>query len=85
MASLRIAHAYDIGTVAVMKSLLESEGIDVLDIARSGHLTIAGADQGYYIEVVPGQRDRARAILRAHQLGKYVLTEVSDPRNGSPR
>lgn len=85
MASLRIAHAYNIGTVVVMKSLLESEGIEVLDIARSGHLTIAGADQGYYVEVVPGQRDRAREILREHQFGKYILTDVSDPRNGSQR
>ncbi len=85
MASLRIAHSYDIGTVVVMKSLLESEGIDVLDIARSGHLTIAGADQGYYVEVVPGQRNRARRILREHQFGKYLLTDAPEPRNESPR
>ena len=38
MASLRIAHAYDIGTAVVMKSVLESEGIEVLDIGIAGHL-----------------------------------------------
>jgi len=77
MASLRIAHAYDIGTAAVMKSVLESEGIEVLDIGRAGHLSIAGADLGYYIEVAPGQRHQACRILRDHELGKYILSDVT--------
>lgn len=74
MASLRIAHAYDVGTFAAIKSLLESEGIAVLDLAIGGHLAIAGADLGYYVEVLPEQRRQARRILRDHQLGKYLLT-----------
>jgi len=77
MASLRIAHAYDIGTAVVMKSVLESEGIDVLDIGRAGHLSIAGADPGFYVEVVAEQRHQACQILRDHELGKYILSDAT--------
>ena len=75
MASLRIAHAFDFGTFAAMKSLLESEGIEVLDIAIGGHLAIAGVDHGYYVEVLPEHRNKARRILRENQLGKYVMVD----------
>jgi len=75
VASLRIAHTYDFGTFAAMKSLLESEGVTVLEIAIGGHLAIAGADQGYYLQVLPEDRVRARAILRKNDLGKYIFLE----------
>ena len=73
MASLRIAHTYDFGSFAAIKALLESKGIQVLDIAIGGHLAIAGADQGYYIEVIPDDRLSACQILRDNDLGKYIL------------
>ncbi len=56
-----------------MKSLLESEGIYVLDIAVGGNLTIAGADQGYYVEVATEQKREARRILNENEFGSYVL------------
>jgi hypothetical protein len=71
--SLRIAHTYDVGSFAVIKALLESTGVEVLDIAIGGHLAIAGADQGYYIEVIPNDRVKAIRILRENDLGKYLL------------
>jgi len=76
MAICRIAHAYDFGTFAVMKSLLESEGIDVMDAAFGGHLTIAGADQGYYVEVQTVVQARARTLIWEHSMGKYLLQET---------
>jgi len=72
-APLRIAFTFDIGTFAAIKALLTSEDIAVLDIAVGGHVTIAGADQGYYVEVLPEDQDRARRILREHDLGNYLL------------
>ena len=39
-----------------MKSLLESEGVTVLDIAIGGHLAVAGVDQGYYLQVLSEDR-----------------------------
>ena len=73
MSSLRIAHAYDIGTFGVMKALLESEGVLVLDLAIGGHLAIAGVDQGYYVEVREADKAHARSILEDNDLGRYIL------------
>ena len=73
MTSLRIAHTYDIGTFAVMKALLSGEGVEVLDVALGGHLVIAGADQGYYIEVIEQDKQRACTILRDNGFRKYIL------------
>ena len=75
MASLRIAHSYDIGTYAAIRALLESEGVTVLDLAIGGHLAIAGADQGYYVQVLPEHRDRASRILHDNDLGRYLLDD----------
>ena len=72
-APLRIAFTFDIGTFAAIKALLTSEDIAVLDIAVGGHVSIAGADQGYYIEVLPEDQDRARQILRERGMDNYLL------------
>jgi len=79
MSSVRIAHTYDIGSFAAMKALLQSMGIEALDLAIGGHVAIAGADQGYYVEVVPDDRLRACQIFRDNDLGKYLLDgELTD-------
>lgn len=75
--TLRIAFTFDMGSFATMQALLESEGITVVDLAMGGHVAIAGADQGYYLEVLPEQHDRARQILTDHELGKYLLDPAS--------
>lgn len=57
----------------VMKSFLESEGIFVLDIATGGHVSIAGADQGYYIHVAEKDSERAIQLLKANSFETYVF------------
>ena len=73
MSLSRIAFAFDVGTFAVMRALLESEGIHVLDIATGGHLSIAGADQGYYLQVPEDERERAASLLREHDFEQYLI------------
>lgn len=75
MALERIAFTYNAGTFAVLKALLESEGIGVLDIARGGHVTIAGVDHGYYIEVLTEDRPLSERILREQGFGEYLVPE----------
>jgi hypothetical protein len=70
----RLAFVFDAGTFAVMKSLLESEGVRVLDLAYGGHVAIAGADQGYYIQVLAEDREQAATLLREHGFDKYLVT-----------
>jgi hypothetical protein len=75
MALIRIAFAPDLGVALVMKSLLESEGIFTPDIASGGHVSIAGADQGYYIEVLDEDASRAIQLLRENSFGKHLSDE----------
>jgi len=74
MALTRLAFAFDAGTFGVLKALLESEGIPVLDIARGGHVAIAGVDQGYYIQVLEEDEAAAERLLRERGFGKYIVT-----------
>ncbi len=73
MSVERLAFAFDIGTFAVLKALLQSEGIEVLDIARGGHVAIAGADQGFYVQVLAEDLRRAEQILRDSGFEKYLV------------
>lgn len=73
MAIQRLAFVFDAGTFAVMKSLLESEGVKVLDLAYGGHVAIAGADQGYYLQVLEEDFDLARDLLQQHGFEKYLV------------
>ncbi len=73
MSMVRIAFASDFGVAMVMKSFLESEGISVLDIARGGHVSIAGADQGYYIHVTVEDSERAVKLLKENSFETYLL------------
>jgi hypothetical protein len=75
MAVQRLAFVFDAGTFAVMKSLLESEGIGVLDLAYGGHVAIAGADQGYYLQVLDEDREQAAELLREHGFEKYIVSK----------
>ena len=72
MALVRVAYAADMGIVLVMKSLLESEGIYTPDIASGGHVSIAGADQGYYIAVLDEDVPRAIQLLKENSFENYL-------------
>ena len=73
MSIARVAFAFDAGTFGVMKSLLESEGVGVLDLAYGGHVAIAGADQGYYLQVLEEDQDQAADLLQENGFGKYLV------------
>jgi len=73
MSIARIAFAFDAGTFAVMRALLDSEGIPALDMARGAHVAIAGVNQGYYVEVPGEHARRARQLLRENAFGKYLV------------
>lgn len=75
MGLIRIAFAPDLGVAMVMKSLLDSEGIYTPDIASGGHVSIAGADQGYFIAVLGEDTARAIQLLRENSFGKYLSDE----------
>ena len=75
MSLVRVAYSPDLGVALVMRSFLESEGIYSLDIASGGHVSIAGGDQGYYIEVLDEDVPRALQLLKENSFEKYIRSE----------
>ena len=73
MSMVQIAVSSDFGIAMVMKSFLETEGIFVLDIATGGHVSVAGADQGYYVQVKKKDSGRAIKLLKENSFETYVL------------
>jgi hypothetical protein len=70
---MNIARTYDIGMAAIMKSLLFDEGIEVIESFDSGHVSIAGADQSYYVAVFPEDKQRACKILQDNDFGQFIM------------
>ncbi len=68
-----VARCYDMGIAAVMKSILISEIIDVLDYSGSGHVSIAGADHSYYVRVHNSDVERAQIALTEAGYDKYII------------
>ncbi|NNL56164.1 MAG: hypothetical protein HKO71_00300 [Pseudomonadales bacterium] len=68
-----IARSHDMGMAAVMQSLLIAEGVSVLPSAQSAHVSIAGADQSYTVQVAQGDAERARQLLAENGYDKFVI------------
>ena len=79
MSLSRLAFTFDAGSFGVIKALLESEGIGVLDMQRGANVAIAGADQGYYIQVLDEDRSRAARVLRKHGMERYLVEPPEQP------
>lgn len=70
----RIAYSTDLGEIAMMTSLLKAERIDVPELFRSGHVSIAGIDHGFYLHVSRDDAARARAALNDSDF-RHCLTK----------
>lgn len=68
-----VARCYDMGIAVVMKSVLISEDIDVLEYSGSGHVSIAGADHSYYVKVGEADVEKARRVLTEAGYEKYII------------
>ena len=73
MAYEKIAFCHDGGLFVVIHSLLVSEELDSPDMMAGGHVTIAGADQGYYVALARAQQKQACDLLRERGFGQYML------------
>lgn len=69
----RVAYATDLGVIAMMTALLQGEGIDVPDLFRSPHVSIAGVEHGFYVTVARADAPQARAILAASEFAHCVV------------
>lgn len=69
----RVAYATDLGMIAMMTALLEGEGIDVPDLFRSPHVSIAGVEHGFYVTVARRDAARARELLSDSEFAHCIV------------
>ena len=74
----RIAYTRSQIEAAELHSLLISSGFHAMPVDYSAHLTVAGAEHGYYLEVSRAEADRARELLE--ELGFTRLLVPADSR-----
>ena len=71
----RVAYSTDIGEFVLMSSLLKDNGIEVLDMMRAGHVSIAGVDHGFYVQVPESQGIRARRLLSDSEFTHCIVEQ----------
>jgi hypothetical protein len=74
MDFVRIAFARNVVEAGRIQSLIECKGFHPAPVATASHLTVAGADQGYYVEVPRTEAVAVAALLRAEGLGKCLMS-----------
>jgi hypothetical protein len=70
----KVSFHRDSFTAEMTRNLLEENGLRPMKLVYSNHVFLAGADQGYFVEVPVQEVDIAKKILSENNLGKYVIT-----------
>ncbi len=79
MALVRVAHTYALVDIVSMRALLAENDIETPELRLSTHVSIAGVDSGYVLEVLSDNAERARWHLRHSEFAKYVIDESPEP------
>lgn len=79
MALVRIAHTYELADIVAMRALLAENDIDTPELRLSTHVSIAGVDSGYALEVLRDNVERARWVLSRSEYAKNVIEENPRP------
>ncbi len=73
MSIVRIAYSANFADIGVMRAFLAEHGVPALEPRMSSHVSIAGADQGYYLEVLDEDADTARRLLKENDFDIFVV------------
>ena len=69
----KVAYSFDLGEIAMINALLAGEGIEVPDLFRSPHVSIAGIEPGFYVRVHTSDAPRARAAIAASEFSHCLI------------
>ena len=76
MIGKRIAYSTSLAQVTMMVAALEDENIVVYPIEQASHLSLAGADLGWYVSVCEDQAATAHTVLVVAGWGPCCLASV---------
>jgi hypothetical protein len=63
----------DFAAAEMIRNLLEENGLHPMKLDYSAHVSLAGAEQGYFVEVPKQEVDLAKAVLSANHLEKHIV------------
>jgi hypothetical protein len=66
----------------VVISPLRAQGFHPLDLQMSPSVWLAGADQFYYVQVLPEEVETAKAVLKANGYGDGIAHQSDEPDAG---
>ena len=72
----KIAYSTDLGEIAMINALLKGEGIEVPELFRSPHVSIAGIDHGFYVRVAARDAAQARAAIADSDFRHCLIEET---------
>ncbi len=73
MSIIRVAYSANFADIGVMRALLAEHGIPALEPRMGSHVSIAGADQGYYLAVLDEDAATARRLLKENDFEIFVV------------
>ncbi|NND83146.1 MAG: hypothetical protein HKN50_12025 [Gammaproteobacteria bacterium] len=68
-----IARTYDYGLAALMKSLLVAAEIPCIESANAEHVSIAGVEHTYAVQVAAEAAEDARRLLSENGYAEYLI------------
>ncbi len=69
----KVSFHHDLGMSEIVRNLLSENGIHPAKLDYSAHVSVAGAEQGYFIEVPKQEVELAKKILSQNGLEKYTV------------
>jgi hypothetical protein len=73
MPKVGIAYSNFLADVNLMKQTCEGHGVFVHEIFTASHVSLAGADHGYYLEVRSEDVEKAGEILNQEGFESFVM------------
>ena len=74
----RVCFHHDLTTSEIIRNLLTENGLHPTKLDYSAHVSVAGAEQGYFVEVPQQEAERAEKILVENNWAKYIIPRAKE-------
>ena len=75
---VRIAFTHSLAEAGRVKSLLEARGLHPAPMDTSSHVTVAGPEQGFHVEILNTEVKAACSLLKQEGLGRCLTQAATE-------
>ncbi len=69
----KVCFHYDFAISELIRNMLTDNGLHPAKLIYSGHVSLVGADQGYFVEVPFQEAEQAKKVLEENNLAKFIV------------